>query len=800
MTRRRLSAIIAFLLVGIGLLVTAVFFYLQSSRQDRTGEIEVAGLGDRVEISFDEWAIPTISGTSRTDVAYAQGFVHASERLWQMELFQRIARGRLAEVFGEPALGTDRLLRTLDLWTAAGAELGTLGARERAVLEAYTAGVNARIGSWRGSWPPEFLVLGIDPQSWTPQASVAIGRIMALDLSGWRTELSRTSAMARLPADRRDVLFAAYPDWGPTIMQDDAAGAQVARQELSSRGRLEVATTRPRTGSDAAPEGWDPLEFLTGFALHSSNSWAIRGDRTADGHPLLANDMHLALRAPSTWYLNVLRAEGPGTAVAGLSIPGAPGVVAGLNRHLAWAFTNAMLDDADFVVESLDLDQANYRDVDGWRPFEIRDEIIEVRGHEEPVTHRVRSTVRGPILTDVVPAGGVTLSLLWTGRRSEGAVTALLAMNEARTEAEFVEAIAEFRSPHQNVIYATTSGGLGFRMSGSVPLRAAGEGPLPISFERLPSGWQGFWPSDSLPALSNPGTDYLSSANNLQSRSSYGRVGIGYPAPFRARRIEDRVRAASGWSVDDMRDLQLDSYGVWAERFRPRAVAAARRAGVEDLASELAAWDLYAEVDAVGAASFYAWLMRLRELIAADEFDGGDVWFSDLALLEIIARGDDPWIDDVRTADIETLEGLEEEAARTAATLVGQRWGDMHLERSEHPLGQVRLLDRVLGLNVGPYPARGARHTVRPGPLRSALDSTSWTYPMTGAYGPSQRFVAHLVPEDPRGFFLLPTGQAGNPLDPHYRDMAEVWAESPLIELSLREVEGTSVLVLLPVP
>jgi len=804
--RARFSATLAFLIVGIGALVTVAYFYLQSSKQPRSGQLELVGLEDRVDVHFDEWAIPTITGSTRADVAYAQGFVHASERLWQMELFQRIVRGRLAALFGEPALDTDRLLRTLDLWSAAGSELRTLDAGQHLVLEAYAAGVNARLDTWRGPWPPEFLILGIDPQPWTAQASVAIGRVMALDLSGWRTELSRTNSVARLPVDRRDALFARYPAWGPTIVQDGSL-AQGESGEALPRPRESLSTnvlaTPVRLGSATSRSGstgWDPLEFLASFALHSSNSWAIRGARTADGHPLLANDMHLSLRAPSTWYLNVLRAEGPGTAVAGLSIPGAPGVVVGLNQRLAWAFTNAMLDDADFVVESLNLDQTMYRDVGGWRPFEVRDEEIEVRGRSEPVTHRVRTTVRGPILTDAVPAGGLTLSVLWTGRRSEGAVGAILDMNEARTEEDFVQAVRRFRSPHQNVIYASTSGALGFRMSGSIPRRSPGEGPLPISAEALPTGWAEFWPSDSLPALRDPSADYLSSANNLQSRTSYGRVGIRYPAPFRARRIEDRVRTARGWTVTDMRDLQLDTYGLWAERFRPRAVAAALRVGDEDLADELEAWDLGAEVDAVGAASFYAWLYRLRELIAADEFDGGDFWFPDLAMIEIVEDGRGPWIDDLRTPEVETLEALEEEAARTASALVGARWGDMHLERSEHPLGQVRLLDRILGFNVGPYPGRGARHTVRPGPLRSALDSTSWTYPMTGAYGPSERFVAHLDPENPRGYFLLPTGQAGNPLDVHYRDMSAVWSESPLIELSPTgpPLRSRSILVLLP--
>ncbi len=802
--RRRVSALIASGILVVGVAVTAGFFYLQRSLQPRSGSVAIAGLTAPVTVEFDKWAIPWIRAANDLDAARAQGFVHASERLWQLEFFHRIARGRLAEVFGEPMLETDRLLRTLDLWGGAARELAGVSPFERAVLRAYADGVNARIASWRGPWPPEFLLLGIDPDAWSPQSSLAIGRILALDLSGWRTELSRTSALARLGSDRRSSLEAGYPAWGPTITQGpppEGGTPPRARSVGSGTDSAVVASARlaPLRG-DAV--GVDPLRFLSTFAVHASNSWAVGGSRTADGHPLLANDMHLALRAPSTWYLNSIVASESDQAVAGLSIPGAPGVVVGLNRHLAWAFTNAMVDDADFVVEAVNLDGSMYRDPDGWKSFEIREETIHIRGRAAPEIWPVRSTARGPVITDIVRAGGLTLSLLWTGFEPRGAVSALLDMNRASDADGFERAVERFRSPHQNVIFATTDDQIGYRMSGSVPIRGPGQGAVPISFERLPNGWPGFWPPDSMPALRNPSSDYLVSANNLQSWAAFGRVGVDYPAPFRARRIEDRVSRATGWTVDHMRDLQIDSYSLWAERLRPRAVAAARRAGADSLATVLERWNLRTEIDAIGAAPFYVWLYRLRELIVSDEFDQDDGWFPDLAFLEILASADSPWVDDPRTAVVESLDRLEEEAARTAASVVGRVWGDVHRERSAHPLGRIAILDRIFRFHVGPYPARGGRHTVRPDDpsLRSRLDSAAWALPTLGEYGPSQRFVAHLGPDGPRGYFLLPTGQAGNPLDPHYRDMAEIWASSPLIEVTLdrRPEAPRSVLRLTP--
>lgn len=776
--RRRAGVVLVTGFLIAGGLTTIAWFQVQRSMQPRSGRHILEGLTAPAAVVFDEWAIASISAETELDALRVQGFVHASERLWQMELFQRVARGRLAELFGEAALEADRLMRTLDVWSAAGRELERIAPADRALLEAYAEGVNARIATWRGPWPPEFLVLGIDPQPWSPRASLSIGRIMSLDLSDWRTELSRMTALATLDAEHRHALGVGYPAWGPTILQDTLPSG-------TPPPRLAVAGTPiPPEPGDPSPTR-DPLIQLSGFGFHASNSWALAGSRTVDGVPLLANDMHLALRAPSTWYLNSIAATDSELAVAGLSIPGTPGVIVGLNRAVAWSFTNAMVDDADFVVEGVNLDRSMYRDSDNWRPFETRTEEIRVRGRDEPETWVVRSTSRGPVITDAVPAGGLTLSLLWTGLHPAGPVAALLAMNRAPDADALVEALADFRSPHQNVIYVASSGEIGYRMAGSVPVRDSRGGASPISFERLPEGWPGFWPPEAMPALRDPERGYLVSANNLQARSLYGRVGVYYPAPFRARRLDDLVSRASGWTVEDMRATQLDSYSLWAERYRPRAVRAARRAGLDSLALVLERWDLGTETEDRGAVPFFTWLYRLRELITADEYEGGDGWFPDLAFMEIIDRADSAWIDDARTPEVERLEALEEEAARTAATAPRGPWGAFHSERSVHPLGTLPLLDRLFGFHVGPYPSRGGPHTVRPDApsLRSRLGSTAWTFPVVSEYGPSARFVARAAPGEMTGYFLIPTGQAGNPLDPHYRDMGAVWTRSPLIEV-----------------
>jgi len=830
---RRLSAVLAAVIVIAGALVSGVYFHLERSIQPRRGEQPLPGLAETVVVSFDEWAIPTVVARNEPDLYRAQGFLHASERLWQLELFQRIARGRLAEVFGAPAVDTDRFVRTLDLWGAAGETLDALSTRERALLEAYAAGVNARIDTWRGPWPIEFLVLGIEPQPWSARASIAIEKIMALDLSGWGTELARAQALAGLPAELREVLDPGVPVWSPTMLQDgpppeggvrlrpgaDSPPPWGAAGEAGRGGAAEGSAlgADPRSAGPVAPEAvherWDPIATLATFGLHGSNSWALGGSRTADGHPLLANDMHLALRAPSTWYLNALHDEAGGLAVAGLSIPGAPGVIVGLNRTVAWGFTNAMLDDADFIVEEPSPDGSRVRDGEGWVPFEIREEEIRVEGREEPVRHRVRETPRGPVITDVVSMGGPVMSILWTGRDPRGAAGAILRMNRAEDADELHAAAGSFRAPHQNLIYATVDGDLGVRLVGSIPERGGVDASLPVSAGRLPDGWVGYVPADSMPALVRPASDYVASANNLQSWNAFGRVGVDYPLPYRARRIVDRVASAREWTVADMLALQRDTRSLWADRHLPRMIASAARIGATDVAEALAAWDRSAGLESREAAWFYVWLYRLRERIAGDEYRmagdeaRGDGWFPDIALERVLDEGDSPWIDDVTTPEVERLAALEEEAMRTAiGEVAGRAWGEVHRERSAHPLGDLAWLDRLFRFHVGPYPIPGGRHTVRPDDYDrwSALDSTSWTLPIVSESGPSERFVARLDPGAPAGYFLLPTGQSGNPLDRHYRDMSRVWTTGALIEVSLdlesQAAREESRLRLVPVP
>lgn len=805
--RRSLREILAgsFLLLVLltGLALTFAYFHLRASVQGLRGTARLPGLGGAVTVHLDAFAIPHVYAGSMEDAFRAQGYLHAAERLWQMDLLRRTAQGRLAELFGPEALPVDRLVRTLDLWGAGERSLEALPDDVRRLVEAYAEGVNAKLEDWSGPLPPEFLLLRFRPEPWDPVASVAVGRAMALDLSTWWNEIARLRASVELDEERLRYLALPYPEWGPTIVEErwpgvpDRASPGGSERAAAGGGVRERAAGggATRRGAGGGPDAWDPFRFLSELSLSSSNAWAVAGVRSAVGLPLLASDMHLALRAPSTWYVVALHAEEPELHVAGVSLPGVPGVVVGYNRQIAWGFTNGYVDDMDFVVEAVSLDRSAYRLGDEWVPFAVRPETLRVRGRDEPLVHPVRETARGPVISDVLPDVGVTLSALWAGRRRTAEAVGLLGMNRATDAAEFDRAIQAFGSPHQNVIYATARGTLGYRLSGSVPIREGWDGSVPVSFERVGSGWRGFWPPEALPWAVDPPAGYLASANNLQAPGAFGVIGTDYPLPFRARRIVERLEGETGWSVDLMRRLQLDTRSGLAERVGGRVVAAASRIGADSVAERLSAWDRRVTVESREATLFHVWLYRLRALIAADEFEGLREWefFPDAALLRILEDGGGPWVDDVRTAEVETLEELEERAMEEAIRVAaGRRWGEVHRERSAHPLGRSVWLDRVFGFNVGPYPSRGGPHTVRPDDPRrwTPLDSTSWKPPFLNEYGPSERFVAEMGPGRSIGHFLLPTGQSGNPFSPHYRDMASRWPEAELIPVPLHREEA----------
>ncbi|MFM2031545.1 MAG: hypothetical protein RLZZ297_310, partial [Chloroflexota bacterium] len=450
----------------VGALGIAAIATLRKSLPQTRGTLTLDGLDAPVEILRDRWGVPHIYATTTHDVLMAQGFVHAQDRLWQMESQRLLGHGMLSERIGRRAVETDRFMRILGLGRAAHADAAQLQGESLAFVQAYIAGVNAYIQTHRQKLPPEFLFLRYTPAAWTVADVLVWGKIMALSLSGnWTQEILRGRLVAAIGKKRTaDLESRLMPDL-PLVVP---AGMQY--REDSGAAALGLA--------DAA----NP--FLGDSDVNGSNNWVVAGSRTTSGKPLLANDPHLAIQLPSIWYEAHLHA--PEYQVAGATFAGVPGVVIGHNQHISWGITNGMIDTQDVFVERFDpTDPAGLRyEVDGeWHQAALRYETINVKGGA-PVIEPIRTTRHGPVITPLVPGATAsngkpaplpeTLSLRWSAHDTSTLLDALFGINRATDWASFRHALRAWDVPPQNFVYADTAGNIGYQLAGSVPLRGWG--------------------------------------------------------------------------------------------------------------------------------------------------------------------------------------------------------------------------------------------------------------------------------------------------------------------------------------
>jgi penicillin amidase len=781
---------LAYALAGLLVLAVAALFagrwYVGRAEPNPARGAALAGLSADVEVWRDSLGVPHLWAKNEADLFRAMGYVHAQDRLWQMELFRRVADGRMAEVLGEDLLDTDQFLRTLGMGRAAGENERLLDAESRALLQAYADGVNAWITRHPGPLPPEFLALGITPQPWTIRNSLSIAKIMAWDLAEWNLGLDVQRATDAVGADLARDLHPGYPDWGVTILGDD--GEWKGKGAAPAPASPSPAPAPPAAGATAmagVPVPRIPemaMRLLDGVsAARASNAWVIGGARTKSGKPILANDTHLTLRAPSLWYLAAI--HGGGIDVAGMQIPGVPVVIIGHNTRVAWGFTNAMVDDVDFYVEEIDpRDPTRYRTRDGWAQLAVRPETIQVKG-EPPAIQRVRTTRHGPILSDVERerAGKRVLAMRWTALEPSSEVRALLNMNRAANTAEFAQALREFRNPHQNVVFADVDGNIGYWMGGTVPVRSSGDGVLPVAGWTGEGEWTRFLDFDEHPHVMNPRDGFVVTANNRQVGPAYPfHLSTDWIAPYRAMRIREMVEAGRGLTAADVARQQMDVRDAFARRHLPRAIRAAEAAGDSAAARALRGWDGRATADSRAAALFYAWFEALRTRVGDDEFRGREVYFPRYALETVLERGGGAWVDDVRTPQAETLDELSAAALRDAvASIGGKTWGEVHSTHIDHPLGVSKALDRALRLNIAPFPNQGSPHTV------DVAGYGERKPPFVNRHGPSQRHVVDMAAVDDEGGFVIPTGQSGVPTSRHYRDQTPLWRTGRLWRIPL---------------
>ena len=764
--RRGRVAFIALGLALFGLLAFGIWFVrLRSGPRPRTGDLMIAGLSAPVEVLRDSLGIPQVWAESVEDALFAQGFLHASDRLWQMEQFRRVATGRLSELFGVPALESDRFLRTLGMARAAERAVPELCAECRVRIDAYVAGVNAAVGSWKGPLPPEFLLLRTRPDPWTVTDALSIEKIMAWDLTEYDIGLLLADTQRRGGDTLLETIRPRYPAGGANILEDSVAtGDQpmpLAEAHLPLPAGLLAAARVPEPARAM-------LEAMS--MVRGSNAWVVGGSRSQSGKPVLANDMHLNLGAPTFFYLMGLHA--PGFDVVGMTIPGNPGVVAGHSTAVAWGFSNAMVDDLDFFVERVDsVDETRYLTPEGSEPFQVRDEEIRVRGLDQPIDMRVRETRHGPIVTEVDPRSGQDLlALRWVGHDPSPSLEAILMMGTSRSAAEFIEALRLFRDPHLNVVFADTAGTYGYWLAGRVPLRKSGRPPLlPVPGWSGEGDWVGDLPFEDHPHVVNPARGFVVTANNRPTSNPVAALLTDHTwkAPYRAERITELLDSLEIVDAASMQMIQMDVTSSFARKHRMIAAAAFRDAEETARADSLAAWDGTVTADRREPVFFYAWLELVRFRVARELYGGAPGYFPMSVLDRMLEAGE-------VSPSITT--GVVREAVANAGAY---RWGGAHLLDLDHPLGSLKVFGQLMGFGRQDIPIGGDPFTV------NALAYTGRFPPFGANHGASQRHVVDMSDPDGAGGFILPGGESGFPGNRHAFDQLPLWLEGRLVLIPL---------------
>jgi penicillin amidase len=792
---------------------SAAYFHLCRSLPVEEGEIRVATIAKAVEVLRDRYGVPHIRASSVGDAMHALGFVHAQDRLWQMEVNRRTAAGRLAEIFGESALETDRFLRALGVRRAAEANFAKLDAPTRTLLESYAAGVNAFLAT-RPVLPIEFWLTGASFEPWTPADSLGWIKMMAWDLGGnWRNELLRMRLAKTLPMARIHEFLPSYPGEAPLRIPD----LKKLYDELEDAGVRLAEKNGDRPYFPKSAQGMGSVPVLEDNEGLGSNNWVVSGARSATGKPLLANDPHLGLTAPVVWYFAHISA--PGLEAIGGTLPGVPAIVLGRNSHFAWGFTSTGPDVQDLYLERLD-GAGSYLTPEGPKPFELREEIIKVKGGAD-VRLQVRSTRHGPVISDVsriaqeaAPRGHV-IALQWTALRDDDfTMQSATKLARAADWPGFLAGLRDFHSPQQSVVYADTHGNIGFVAAGRVPVRRPendlkGLAPAPGWLAKY--DWAGFIPFAALPHAYNPAGGALVSANHKITPPGYAHhITSEWQSPYRANRITELLGALRRHSIGSFARIQGDAVSLPMRELLPRLTAVKPRS--ERAARALAllgAWDGAMVDDRAEPLIAAAWWREFSRAIYADElgaaFRGN--WLARAPFIGAVLTDSNQqgrWCDDVRTQAVENCDdvlaasleaALDDLRKRYGGDMAAWRWGQAHVARHEHrPFGRVSWLAPWFDITV---PTPGGTYTVNVG--RNRMEDAA--RPFASTHAASMRAIYDLGEPD-NSLYIHSGGQSGNILSPHYKSFTQAWARGEYIPMVTDwkriEAEGAKRLRLAP--
>ena len=770
------------------------------------GDFSVAGLKAEVTIDRDQWGRPWIRAKSTDDLLMAQGYVMAQDRLWQMDLLRRAAAGELSEIFGRVALNFDKENRTLGMRGAAERAVTDSTPEIRGLLESYARGVNQYIEMRGNELPIEFVALGYRPRAWTPADTYLISLYMYKTLtSTWKSKLNRQWITEKVGPERAKDLFAADSPLDHYIV----GGVAADRPEEAPAKRGSAAGSLTTTWHASAHTGgvppfagfgtpvrdgaWDGArEFLAQFEEESSeiigsNNFVVSGAHTASGKPLLANDTHLGLGVPCIWYLIHLTA--PGWNVEGFALPGAPLVIIGHNERTAWGFTNSNADVQDLYIEAFAPESSQgqalvYRANNSWIPAQVRHETIRVRGQADEQLDVV-VTRHGPIVhRDPESEGGRAYALRWTALEPGGLDFGFPLFGRAQNWNEFLEVTRHIAGPGQNSIYADVDGNIGFTIPARIPIRAHGNGALPVSGDTDEHEWTGYIPFEELPRAFNPPDGIIATANARTVGPGYKYfIADRWAGPYRTERMYELLQGRAGLRPEDCNSIQNDIVSL-PNQFLASQLVAAEQAHppkdlrARDLIRRLRGWDARAAGDSVETAfveyTRHALFHHLLAPMLGDRVTNYELWEPESVYEEVWWRGkgflenilrkrpaewlpsDSASYDDLLMASADDAVGGLEGVSRSRDE-TQWNWGRFHTLDIQHPLGRRGLMHHLL--SIGPLEQGGTVDTVRA---------------MGVGHGPAMRFVADLSDFD-NSLMEIATGESGQYASPYYRDEFPDW-------------------------
>lgn len=803
---KNIIGFVIFLLIVTAALGMFLSNLTKKSFYDESGSVIAEELKAEVNIYSDDFGVPYIFSEKESDMYFALGYMHARDRLWQMDLYRRVAQGRLAEVLGNDAAEFDVLFRTIGIDKASISVYQTLSQDSKRILSSYTAGVNFFIDQNISRLPLEFDILNYKPEPWTPDNSIMIVRLMAWELNlSWYTDVMFGNIVKKTGMPSALDFFPSYPDSGPFIVkqtqQDNSSDTSNVREKSGMSDSSKAY--RPSSGdlADAFYERCRKFKnFIGSDAIHiGSNSWVVSGKKTESGKPMLANDPHLALQAPSKWYeVNLYNGEKK-INVGGFTLPGAPGVAIGRNDFLTWGLTNLMCDDADFYLLKRDsADFGKYFYKSERLELDSTVESVKIKDSADDLVFTVYRTKLGPVVSGLKRTGFVNnqsfndvpgdriLTFRWTGFEKSDEILSFYKINFAEDSKQFSEALSSFGSPALNFVYADTSGNIGYHAAGLVPVRETSD---PVSamypFEES-SDWLGFVPFPELPQAMNPPSGFIATANNKPAGQYKYYISGLYEPHYRASRIEELLSQSPVFTVEEMKLLQRDVYSIQAKEFCEHLLKAfgdssTWSSDIKAYLNLLTDWDYEFKTSSTGASLFSMFEARLYENLYKDKL-GEELFENYLFLKNIPVRNTSEILTQNSCLFFSSLEEKNQLLRKSFYEAVSElikkhgtdtknwQWGALHSITFRHPLGSFPLFTSMM--NTGPFNVSGNGTTINN--LEYGFFPALKNAEFEAYLGPSMRMIVDL--SRPGAYYsILAGGQSGQPLQENYANQSRLW-------------------------